>query len=218
MKYLELIDNMMQFFSDGSFKDEAISAKDDFCRFAGVMDEMAADYEMKFNQFADWYLFTRPLKGKNITPVKLQAQENVLKADDSDLQLYSNLANSRHSLFLYLKTSKSDLHVKDLFSDYKLVIKDSPVLHGFEKDSPFDGRLIPLEDSFVFSNSFCFHPSESKKYIQNWIKKVNKLPDAEQEAAREDLIVKIFQMKYKYERYRHVAITEVYNDESRVKF
>ena len=218
MKYIELIDTLMQFFSDGSYKDEAISAKDEFCRFAGVMDEMAADYEMKFNQFADWYLFTRPLSENGITPVRLQAQANPLKASDEDLPFYTNLANSRHSLFLYLKTSKNDLHVKDLFSNYKLVIKDSPVLHGFEKDSPFEGRLIPLNDSFMFSNCFCFHPTESKKYIQAQIKVVNKMHDTEQESAREALIMKLFQMKYKYERYRHVAITEVYNDESRVKF
>jgi hypothetical protein len=217
MIYFDLIDQMMQFFSSGKYYDEAVSAKEEFSRGAGVMDEGESGYEMKFNQFVDWYLFTRPLDDEGLTPAVYQAQRNPMKVP-SDLQLpFLNLSNSRHSLFLYLGISKSDLSVKDLFSGYKFVIKNSPVVHGFEKDLPFEGRLIPHQESFIFSNSFCFHPAESKKFILAEIKKVSKLPETQRDDAREALILQLFRMKHRFERYSHVPVKEIYTSESRVK-
>lgn len=218
MIYLELIDQLMQFFSQGKYQDEAVLSKAEFCRFAGVMDEGMPDYEMKFNQFVDWYLFSRQLSKEDKTPVKLQCEKNVIGVGDDLKEYYLNLANSRHSLFQFLKVSKHDLNVKDLFSGYKMTIKDSPVVHGFEKDSPFEGRLIPHEESFLFSNSFCFHPVDAKKYISAEIKKVSKLPLEQVEQAREDLILKLFQMKHRFERYQHVPVNEIYTDKSRLKY
>jgi hypothetical protein len=218
MIYFERIDKLMEYFSSGDFKAEAVEAKGEFSRLSGVMDEGTPGYEMKFNQFSDWYLFTRKLSSKGKTPIQIQVDSNPLKVSDDQKDLFVNLLNSRHSLFLFLKLSKQDITVRDLFSSYKLVIKDSPVVHGFEKDSPFEGRLIPHENSFFFSNSFCFHPVEAKKYINQEIKRVSKLPENERDQAREDLILKLFKMKYKFEQYTHVSVADIYTEDSRLKF
>jgi hypothetical protein len=171
---------------------------------------------MKFNQFVDWYLFSRPLPDVDLTPARLQAESNPMNVETELRDYFLNLANSRHSLFLFLKLAKQDVHVKDLFSGYKLVIKDSPITIGFEKDSPFEGRLIPHKESFLFSNSFCFHPADAKKFINAEVKRVNKLKDNERDKAREELILKLFKMKNRYERYMQVSAKEIYSNETKV--
>ncbi len=216
--YLELLDKIAQHYSEGKYQEEAVNAKMEFCEFAGVMDEFAPDYEMKFNQFADWYIFTRPFKGTNQRLIDYEFMHQELKLGPEKRQEMTNLASSRHSLFEFLKLSKQDLYVRDLFSNYKITIKNSPVIHGFEKDSFFEARLIPHEDTFLFSNSFCFHPAEANKFIQNAVKVVLRSSEDERPALREELILKLFKMKHKFERYVHVKINDVYSDESRLKF
>jgi hypothetical protein len=216
--YFDLIDQTMQFFSAGRFQEEAVAAKEEFCRFSGVMDEGHPGYEMKFNQFVDWFLFTRPLGPDQKTPMVLQVEENPMGVESDLAPYFRNLASSRHGLFLFVKLSKTDLTVKDLFSGYKFLIKDSAIIHGFEKDSPFEGRLIPDGENFLFSNSFCFHPTEAKKYILAEIKKIVRLAPEDQDAAREELILRLFRMKHRFERYTHVPVKEFYTNESRIKF
>lgn len=218
MNYIELLEKLMQHFSSGEYQEEAVQAKMEFCDFAGVMDEFAPDYEMKFHQFTDWYLFLRPLNRSKTTPVAEEYAEKRMNLTQEERGALLNLLSSRHSLFEFLKLTKEDLYVRDLFSNYKIVIKNSPVIHGFERDSFFEARLIPHEDTFVFSNCFTFHPADAKKFIQTEIKRVSKLPEEKKVRERELLIFKLFKMKYKFERYVHVKISDVYSDESRLKF
>jgi hypothetical protein len=97
------------------------------------------------------------------------------------------------------------------------VIKDSPVTYGFDTSEYFQGRLIPHEDSFVFTAAFCFHPPEAKKFIDAEVKKVRKLPELEQGAAREALLLRLFRMRNKFDQYKHVGIQDIYSNESRLR-
>lgn len=216
--YSEITEKLMQFFSSGEFQDEAVRAKLQFNEYAGVFDEAAPDFEMKLSQFVDWYLFTRNLKQYGMSPIALQVERWLMPVSEEEKPYYINLAGNRHSLFEFLKITKDDLHVRDLFSDYKLVIRKSPVVHGFNRDEPFEARLVPHGDSFVFASAFCFHPKESTKYIQQEVKKVKKMSDDVRAQAREELLLKLFKMRHKYDRYQHVAVNEIYTNESRLKF
>jgi hypothetical protein len=216
--YTELTEKLMQYYTSGSYHNEAVKAKIQFNEYAGVFDEAASNFEMKLAQFVDWYLFTRPLKEYGLSPIVLQAERGGMPATEEENAHIRNIANNRHSLFEFLKISKEDLHVRDLFSDYKLVIKQSPIVHGFDEKEPFEGRLIPHGDSFVFASAFCFHPKESVKFITQELKKVKKLNDDERPKAREELLIRLFRMRHKYEQYPHVAIDEIYTNEPRMKF
>ncbi|MCB0384298.1 MAG: hypothetical protein KDD43_02820 [Bdellovibrionales bacterium] len=128
------------------------------------------------------------------------------------------LDQNRHSIFEFLKTKNGDVFVKDLFANEKLVIKNSSVTIGFEKDQLFEARLIPVDDSFIFTQSFCFHPPNAAKYILKEIKRVRKIKDEdERRREREMLIMKLFKMRYKFEQYRHVDIKEIYTNEPRLR-
>lgn len=216
--YTDLTEKLMQFYTSDGFHEEAVKAKMQFNEYAGVFDEAASNFEMKLAQFVDWYLFTRALQKYGLSPIALQLEKEMMPISESEKSYIKNLANNRHSLFEFLKISKEDLYVRDLFSDYKLIIKKSPVVHGFDENEPFEGRLIPHGDSFIFASAFCFHPKESVKYIQQEIKKVKKLGDEQRAQAREDLLIRLFRMRHKYDQYPHVSIDEIYTNEPRMKF
>jgi hypothetical protein len=163
MKYFDLIENLMKFYVDGEFASEGVQAKNEFYDLAGIFDEQSSQFDMKMAQFTDWYLFTRKLNKYNITPIDHFVEKRPMRVGEDDILYYRNMANHRQSLFEFMKIKGNDLYVRDMFSDYKLVIKDSPVTYGFTKEELFQARLVPHEDSFIFALAFCFHPSEASR-------------------------------------------------------
>ena len=113
-----------------------------------------------------------------------------------------------------MKIRGDDIHIRDLLLDKKIVIHDSPIRIGFNRDEFFDGRLIPSGEEFHFARSFCFHPGEASKYILTEVKKLRKASAQEQEA----FMLKLLKMRYKYEQYRHLKLDYVYTNEKKVRF
>ncbi len=217
MKYFQLIDSLMQFYTSGEFAPEAVQAKNEFFELAGIFDEQSNQFDMKMAQFTDWYLFSRKMNSFDGPAIKHFVEKRPARVTEEDASYYRNMANNRYSLFEFKKLKGNDLYVRDLFSHYKLVIKDSPVTFGFTPEEYFQARLIPHEDSFVFSTAFCFHPPESNKFIEAEVKRVRKLPDNEQAQARELLLLRIFKMRNKFDQYKHVGIQNIYSNESRLR-
>lgn len=216
MIYEPVIEKLMQHFTANSYAEEVPQAKEEFFKRAGIFDEESHDFEMKMAQFADWYLFTRKLSAQGIPPVKMEINLPAMKMSEDEITLYRNLQNSRHSLFEFLKLKGDDVHVRDLFSGYKLVIQKSPVTIGFSKDEIFEARLIPHDDSFIFSGAFCFHPPQASRFIHKEIKKIKKLPDDQRDEAREQFIARLFRMRYKFDQYRHVRLDMIYSNDSKL--
>ena len=217
MKYYQLIDELMQFYTDGEYAPDAVVAKNEFYDLAGMFDTQSQNFDSKMAQFSDWYLFSRKLNRFKQTPIEHFLKTRPKPIADDEIGYYKNLANNRYSLFEFLKLKGSDLYVRDLFSGYKLIIKDSPVTFGFDSSEFFQARLIPHEDTFVFSAAFFFHPPEATKFIQSEIKRISKLPEAEIPEAREALLIRIFRMRNKFDQYRHVGIQEIYSNDSRLR-
>jgi hypothetical protein len=144
--------------------------------------------------------------------------------DDADYTMtpeerlsYLNLRNSRHSIFEFERLKKDDVHIRDLFTGFKYVIHQSRVTQGFNKDEYFEARLIPFDGGFIFSSSFCFHPAVVSKFIQNEVARIAKLPEEQQALARDESIARLFKMKHKHEQYRHLDISQIYSNESKLR-
>lgn len=90
-----------------------------------------------------------------------------------------------------------------------MVVKRSPWIYGFDSDGLFEARLIPHENSYIFTRGFCFHPLDAKKYILNEVKRHRKDPDLNQE----QMMLKLLKMRYRYEQYRHVKAELIYTNE-----
>ena len=214
MNYEELTDRLIVHFAGERHAEDVAAAKKEFFDEAGIMDEENSSFEMRMTQFLEWYLFARPLKGGPLTPAQLALQTDDFKMADEERPFFENLANSRHSLFEFVKIRGEDIYVRDLFLNKSIVIRGSPIRIGFSREEIFDARLIPTGEEFSFSRAFCFHPEDAEKYISAEVKKLRRASREEQEA----LMLKLLKMRYKFEQYRHLKLDYVYTNEKKVRF
>lgn len=212
--YEPLLEKMTQHFTSDQFGQEVVSAKRDFFESAGILNDESSDFELRMSQFLDWYLFTRELSDHQVSPVKYALYDKGIDWTESEKQLVDNLEGAKHSLFEYIKNKGNDIYVKDLFAGKKVIVKDSPITMGFSKEEVFEARLLPLEDNFVFTKGFCFHPAEAKKFILKEIKKVKKLSQVDKEA----LMLRLLKMRYKHEQYGHIRLDYIYTNDAKLKF
>lgn len=216
MNYEPLIEKLMQHYTGPDYMREVEAAKGDFFERAGTFDEASVDFELKMAQFTDWYLFTRKMESGR-SGIEMVLDDVSYPLSDEERPFYLNLRNSRHSLFEFNKLKGDDVYIRDLFTGFKYVIRQSRLTQGFSKDEFFEARLIPHEGSFIFSNAFTFHPAVTSKFILKEVKRVNKMAEEEQAVGREELIARLFKMKSKHEQYRHLDIQEIYSNDSKLK-
>mgnify|MGYP003394913912 CR=1 FL=1 len=213
--YENLIDRLILHFTADPFREEVANAKREFFDEAGVVDEESPAYEMRVTQFLEWYLFTRKLPKAGLKPAEYALQLDEFKMTSAERPAFENLAGVRHGLFEFQKIRGGDIHVKELWLNKKIVIPDSPVNIGFNRDEIFDARLIPDGETFRFARAFCIHPAEASKYILGEVRKIRKL---ENEVEEEAFMLRLLKMRYKYEQYRHLKLDYVYTNEKKVRF
>ena len=211
-KYFELIEKILSHFAGEQFKEEVRVAKSEFFDNAGILDEHSDQFELRMSQFFDWYFFTREMKGYAQTPLEAVFMARELRFSAEEMALIEKLRQHKHGLFQFIKLKGQDVTIKDLIQNKKIVVKQSPWTFGFDPEEIFEARLIPFEDTWIFTKGFCFHPQDAKKYILSEIKRHRKYPDLN----TEDMMLKLVKMRYKFERYRHVKIDMIYSNESRL--
>lgn len=213
MIYEELIERMLNYYTGSSYTAEVAEAKREFFEQAGILDEASEYFESRMAQFLDWYLFTRELSKVHLTPVQLMCENPPYPVDENEKQSYESLSHTRHSLFEFIKIKGHDVVVEDLFKGKKVILKKSNVLAGFNSDEIFEARIIPFEDNFVFTQGFCFHPPDVKKFILKEIKKVKHLDVSQQE----ELMFRLLKMRYKHEQYRHIRVEYIYSNDQKLR-
>lgn len=211
-KYFQLMDKILQHFAGDLFKEEVRLAKSEFFDNAGILDEHSDHFELRMSQFFDWYFFTRELRGFAQTPLEAVFMARELRFAPDENRLIEKMKQHRHSIFQFIKLKDNHITIKDLIKNEKIVVKESPWTFGFDSDEYFEARLIPHEDSWIFTRGFCFHPADARKYILAEIKRHKKDPDLDPE----EMMLKLVKMRYKFERYRHVKIDMIYSNESRL--
>ena len=212
--YDGLIDKLTAFFTGERYAADIALAKREFFEDAGVVDELNPNFDMRMTQFLEWYLFSRGLTGVQLPPAQYSLQIRDYEILEEERPFYERLANTRHSLFEFLKVRGSDVHIRDLYRGEKIVIHDCPIKMGFNRDEIFEARLIPDGKEFLFTKAFCFHPVEATKFIETEVQKAKKGDPAE----FEPMILRLMKMKYKYDQYRHLRLEYVYSNEKRVRF
>ena len=204
--YKQVIEKILNHFAGELFRDEVRMAKSEFFDNAGILDEQSDQFELRMSQFFDWYFFTRELKGFAQTPLEASYMARELRFIPDEIIVIDKFKHHRHSLFEFVKNKGQDVYIRDLMKGDKLVVKGSPWTFGFDSNEVFEARLIPVEDTFVFTKGFCFHPMDAKKFILSEIKRHKKDPDLDPD----DLMLKLLKMRYKFDRYRHVKIDMIY--------
>ena len=214
-----LIDRLIVHFAGDAWRAEVATAKKEFFQDAGIMDEQTDHFEMRMTQFLDWYLFTRKLAGRSVTPAQFALEIDEFKMTAEERVLFENLSETKHSLFEFLRLRGRDIFVKDLILDKETVLRESQVNIGFSRDEIFEARLIPHGEDFVFARSFCFHPNEARGFVDEEIKKLQDIEnETDAAAATESFLLRLMKMRYKYEQFRHLKLEYIYTNEKKVRF
>lgn len=211
-EYEKLIEKILTHFVGESFRDELAMAKREFFEKAGTVDENSEHFESRMSQFYDWYFFTRPLSGYGKTPLDACHMVRELRFSQEEEKQLEVLKQNRHSIFEFLKIKGSDVYLKDLLADKKIVVKQSPWIFGFDPDELFQVRLLPAGESYLFTRGFCFHPESAKKFILAEVKKHRKDHDLDPEA----LMLRLLKMRYRFEQYKHVKPEMIYSNDSKL--
>lgn len=211
-EFEKLIEKILAHFAGPLFQDEVRIAKREFFDSSSIFDDSSPHFELRMAQFFDWYFFSRPLSGYEQTPLAAALLPRELKYSQDEVEKVDILKKHRHSLFEFIKIKGSDVYVRDLLADKKLVVKQSPYTLGFNPEEIFEVRLIPVGDSYLFTRGFCFHPAEAKKFILSEVKRHRKNTDLNVEA----LMLRLIKMRYKYEQYKHVRLEMIYTENSKV--
>ncbi len=208
----QVIEKILAHFAGPEYQSEMHRAKKDFFESAGVLDENSEHFELRMSQFFDWYFFTRELSSHALTPLEACHMPRELRFSTFEQEIIERLKKHRHSLFEFIKVKGSDVHLKDLFANEKVIVKHSPWTDGFNENEIFEARLVPYQDSYIFMKGFCFHPMDAKKFILSEVKKYRKNADLNPD----DLMLRLLKMRYKFEQYKHVKLEMIYSNESKL--
>ena len=200
-------------FTSEDYLHEVAQAKREFFERSSVLDEENQQFELLMSQFLDWYLFTRPLSSNGYVPVDYALQSPDFKIAPSERKYFEYLAASQHSLFEFVQLHGDDVHIKDLFTGFIRVLKNSSMTYGFNYDEIFDVRIIPCEDTWIFTKGFCFHPVEAKRFILNEVSKSINLTIDQKDA----LLLRLARMRHKLDQYKHIHFDHIYTNQTRVK-
>ena len=214
MIYEPHIEKLLGFFTGDLFKTQVLAAKREFFERSGVIDEEGGVFEVRTSQFLDWYLFSRKLTEQQITPIEYALRNSEFAMTDEDRPGYERLAAHQHSLYEFIKLRGQDVYVRDLFTNKRVILKNSHLTLGFNYDEVFDVRIIPVDGSFVFAKGFCFHPAEAKKFILKEVKAAKNIDHD----AKEDLLLRLLKMRYKLDQYRHIGLAQIYSNDSKLRF
>jgi len=204
--YQPQVDALIAFASSERFNDELLKAKAEFFAGTGEIFEDDRSFELRMASFLDYYVFDRVIPEQGRTPAQIFLAESEGIAE-SDLAIRRGLVETRHSLWEVRKLGKNVIQLRDLLAGKDIDVFERRQPAGLKKGDLIEARLIPVDGRFLFSTAFCFHPVEAKKPIAKELKRLKK----EQPGfSVRDFIWATAKMRLKWERYRNIAVTDIY--------
>lgn len=194
------------------FTEELNLAKKEFFENTGSLDENKPHFNLRLDQFYEWYFLTRPLRSYMKTPLMVCDMQRGLRLTEEDQQAIEILKQAQHTFFEFIKLKNEFIQVKDLFTGKKKDVYLSNLVFGFEQKEYFQARFVEMDKKHYFLKSFCFHPESAQKFILEQIKLHQKDPDLN----REELLLRLNKMRYKFEQYKHVKPEMIYTNENKL--
>ena len=165
------IDYLIKIATNPPYSDNLLTARKEYQSFTGDIFEDDKSYESQMALFLEWFIFERIDSAHDQTILELIINNNS-EAPQHISTFIKECKSNIHGLFLIKKIKADYVRVVNLFDDQSYdVVEPSGRLY-FSKNSLFEARLLPHENSYYFTGNFCFHPEESKKFIKREIKKI----------------------------------------------
>lgn len=210
--FLASLQKLIGHYTSEEFKQELTDAKKEFFDNTGSLDVNKPYFNLRMHQFYEWYFLTRPMKSYMKTPLVVCDQHRNLRLTEDDLFAIQVLKTNQHSFFEFIKTKNENILVKDLFAGNKIEVFQSDFVFGFDQKEYFQARIVEMNKKYYFLKSFCFHPESAQKFILEQIKLHQKNADLN----REDLLLRLNKMRYKFEQYKHVKPELIYTNDNKL--
>ena len=202
--YQEQLDALTAFATGDPFKDALLEARKDYFSRTGEVFEDDKSFEMRMASFLDYYLFDRPVRGGR-TPAQLYLARD--GASEGERTVARGLSLTVHSLFEVRKLAPDLVRLRDCFTDRDCDVFERRHPAGLGKGDLLEARLIPVDGKLLFSHAFCFHPVEVKKAV---LREIQRRRKADPAFDRRDFIWALSRMRLKFERYRNIAVEDIY--------
>ena len=155
--------------TDEPYSNDLLVARKEYQKYAGDIFEDDKSYENQMALFLEWYIFERIDPSHNQTVLELIIN-NSKEVPPHLLKNIREFIFNIHGLFIIIKIRVHSIRAINLFDGGQYDVAESDNKFYFSKDSVFEGRLLPHDDSYYFTGNFCFHPEGSKKFIKSEIK------------------------------------------------
>jgi len=149
--------------------DEITSAKAEYLGDNGAIFEDDKSYDSRMGSFLEWFVLERAT-GASRTPLNQYLENQNISLPAEEREIYESLDQGIHSLFQLKKVRPQSVVVTELFDDRKYEVQEEEGRFFFNKGDIFEGRLIPFQKKFYFTDNFCHHPKETANYIFSKVK------------------------------------------------
>jgi hypothetical protein len=157
--------------------DDIYQAKKDFQKISGELFEDDKSYESRMGAFLEWYTFDRICPESATTPLQRYLKNTSITPESRELA--EAISQSIHALFIAKKIKNDCVIVVDIMDNekYQVLENDGSIL--FNADDLFEGRLIPYNGQYYFTDHFCYHPKPTVGFI---LSKIKSMKTSEKEA------------------------------------
>lgn len=200
------------FNAHGDMASELVTARMDFFKLTGKLNESDASFTNRMNAFLLWFTFDWRCAQTLKTPFEM-FKEDFLQTDvtNTKVAFIGDVENHIHSLFETVKLTNNHAILKDLYSKKKYEIQQPDILLGSNKGIYFETRIFKLGGGYQFSNYLIQHPAEVKKDVTKRCKILFKKGDA-----IKPFLILLHMYHTKWERYRNINIKSIYHFDSSI--
>lgn len=212
--YYTQLEELIAFAGGARFKEQLLAAKAEYFASTGEVFEDDRSFEMRMSGFLDFFVFDYLLwEGK--TPAQLFLEEFLARGarvSEEEREVFRGFTKTLHSLYEVRKLAVAMVRLRDCFTDQDVDVFERRKTVGLRRGDLIEARLVPVKEHYLFSPAFCYHPPEAKKNIIRKIKLIKKeQANCFSYKTQRAFIWMLSKMQLKYERYRNVAVKDVYS-------
>ena len=164
------LNQLVEIATNGKHSKDVLDARQEYQTIAGNIYEDDKSYESKMALFLEWYIFDRIIPNNDQTLLEKIICQNKETEASNLLKIYEQFNTNIHALFIVKKIREYSVRVLNLFDNEQYEVNEPSGKLLFSKSCIFEGRIIPYDNTYYFSGSFCFHPEKAKKFINRQIK------------------------------------------------
>jgi septation ring formation regulator EzrA len=158
-------------------QEDIFQAKKEFQKISGEIFEDDKSYDSRMGSFLEWYTFDRISPESKLTPLQQYLQNK--SAIPAHKDLAEAISHGIHGLFIAKKVKNDCVIVVDVMDNEKYRVLENQGSIFFNSDDFFEGRIIPFNGQYFFTDHFCYHPKPTVGFI---LSKVKTLKGSEKEA------------------------------------